>query len=212
MKLLRTIFFLLFVRLVVFFLLGVNIRHRERLPSKGPAIIVGNHNSHLDTLVLMSLLPAKLLPKIRAVAAADYFLQNKVVAWFSLHIMGILPISRTVNRHTQDPLIPCYEALDDEGILILFPEGSRGDPEQFSEFKNGIIRLAKNQPSVPIVPVFMHGLGKSLPKGEGLLVPFFCDVFVGEVIRWAGDRKEFMVNLKASFEALSTEEKFSEWE
>ena len=56
-KLLKYIFFTFFVRPYVFLVLGVNVSGAENLPkvSKGPSIIVANQNSHIDTLLLMSL-------------------------------------------------------------------------------------------------------------------------------------------------------------
>ena len=208
---LRFIFFAIFVKFIVLIILGLNIRHKKRLSLKAPAIIVSNHNSHLDTLVLINLFPLKLLPKIRAVAAADYFLKNKWIAWFAQEIIGIVPISRKGQR-SSDPLIPCYQALDEGKILIIFPEGTRGEPEQLSQFKKGVAHLAEKYPDVPVVPIFMHGLGKSLPKGEFLLVPFFCDVFVGEALYGHQDKNKFMEALNHVFETLTAEGHFAPWE
>ena len=211
------ILFFLAARIVVLFVLGLNVRRREWLPERGPAVIVANHNSHLDTLVLMCLLPLSKLHLLRPVAAADYFLANRAMAWFSLNILRIIPIVRKPGERKDDapgadPLAECHAALAAGEILILFPEGSRGEPEKMTALKKGIAHLAEKNPDAPVVPVFTHGLGKALPKGSFLLVPFFCDIFVGEPIRWPGDRAAFMETLSARFAALSTEKTFASWE
>ena len=56
------------------------------------------------------------------------------------------------------------------------------------------------------------GLGKALPKGAFLPVPFFCDAFVGEPLARADDKETFLAGLKARFEALRAEGSFPEWE
>lgn len=210
---LKYIFFLCVVRPLMSIILGLNVRHRERLPIGGPAIIVANHNSHLDSLALMSLLPLRLLPMVRPVAAADYFLQNRLLSWFSRQVIGIIPLQRRASGQSlEERLAGVYEALGRGEVLILFPEGSRGEPERLSRFKSGIAHIATRYPSVPIIPVFLHGLGKSLPKGEAILVPFFCDVVVGDPMERCMDSATFMQALEVRMRDLASEGDFLPWE
>ncbi len=209
-RLSRLAFWLLIARPLALVVLGLNIRHRERLPARGPAILAANHNSHLDTLVLVSLFPLRMLSHLRPVAAADYFLRNRWLAWFAEHIIGILPIAREAHGG-RDPLKPCEEALDRGDILILFPEGSRGEPEVLGQFKRGIAVLARRRPEVPVTPVFLQGLGKALPKGDPILVPFFCDLFVGEALYGRPDQAGFMTELSERMQTLAAEEPHAQW-
>jgi 1-acyl-sn-glycerol-3-phosphate acyltransferase len=117
-----------------------------------------------------------------------------------------------VNPGEKDPLAGVAAALERGDILLFYPEGTRGIPERLQAFKTGLAHIAKRHPAVPIVPVFLHGLGKALPKGEALLVPFFCDVFVGEPVRWLGDRKLFMDTVNTRMEELAREGNFPAWE
>ncbi|MBN9671361.1 lysophospholipid acyltransferase family protein [Roseibium aggregatum] len=204
--------FYLFVKIAVLFLLGLNVRRKELLPSDGPAIVVANHNSHLDTMVLMALMPLSKLKDIKPVAAADYFFSSPWKAWFSENVLGIIPVDRGGANRTNDPLEGCYRALNEGKVLILFPEGSRGEPEQMTGLKKGVSYLAEKFPEAPVVPVFTHGLGKALPKGSFLLVPFFCDIFIDEPMTWEGNRIQFMNLLQERFSVLSREKNFAPWE
>ncbi|MDA0577811.1 MAG: lysophospholipid acyltransferase family protein [Verrucomicrobia bacterium] len=201
--LLRALFFFLIVRPLVTVVLGINIRGAHLLPRSGPAMLAANHNSHLDTLVLMSLFPLRFLPLLRPVAAADYFLRNKALAWFFLNLIGIIPLNRHTGTKDPNPLQPCIDALARGEILILFPEGTRGKPEEMSTFKSGIAHLAKCAPDVPTIPIFMRGCGKALPRGEALLVPNICDINVGHPLRWGGDKAAYMRELEKEFGELA---------
>lgn len=213
---LRWLFFDVLVRPILLVVIGLHVRRRHLLPTSGPAILVANHNSHLDTMMLMLLFSSKTRRIVRPVAAADYFMRNRLLAWFATRIVGILPLRRNAIGKTsdgprRDPLQVVTDALDRGEIVILFPEGTRGEPEQLSEFRNGAAHLVRKRPEVLVTPVFIHGLGKVLPKGEALLVPFFCDAFVGAPISWTGDRESWMCELRVRMSALAAEGKCPGW-
>ncbi len=212
MRILQALFFLLIVRPLISLILGLNIHGRDNLPVREPAIIAPNHNSHLDTLVLMSLFPLFRLNHVRPVAAADFFLANRVLAWLSLNIIRIIPIDRLGTQLNSDPLAQMSAVLDEGDTLLIFPEGSRGQPEQLSRFKSGIARLAQLHPEVPIVPVYTHGLGKALPRGDLLIVPFFADVIFGEPIYWQGSVGATMQAYEQAMAALAARLNIPEWE
>lgn len=207
----RNFLFSILVRPAVLFILGVNIRNRERLPSDGPCVIIANHNSHLDTLVLMSLFHGKSFSKVRPVAAGDYFMKNKYLSFFSTRVMNIIPIERKMTKDFRGMFQPILESLDDDGIIILFPEGSRGEAEQLSRYKSGVYYLMRERPDVNIIPVFLHGLGKALPKGSFVFVPFFVDIFIGTPFKFIDDRKTFMDTLNSRMDNLQKAGGFREW-
>ncbi len=211
-RLLRFLFFAVVVRAVILVALGLTVRHRERLPRDGPAVLAGNHNSNLDALALMSLMPLRLLPKLRPVAAMDYFYTSGFRAWFANNIIGIIPVKRGSGKEGGNPLQLAEEALDRGEILVLFPEGTRGEPEKLQAFKKGIGHLARARPKVPVVPVFMYGLGKALPKGSALLVPFNVSVTVGEALYGKASHDAFVASLEQAMTALAAEEKVPAWE
>ncbi|RTE66939.1 1-acyl-sn-glycerol-3-phosphate acyltransferase [Amphritea opalescens] len=203
-RVIKVLFFALLVKPVVLLLLGLNIIGRDNLPKKGPAIVIANHNSHLDTLVLLSLFPLSVIHKVRPVAAADYFLGNGgLLAWIALKCIGIIPLDRSGGADREVLFSGCTRALSEGDILVLFPEGSRGKPEQMSRLKKGIYYLIKERADIPVVPAMLHGLGRALPKGEALLVPFNCDVVIGENLTERETAAGFMNSATASFQQLS---------
>jgi 1-acyl-sn-glycerol-3-phosphate acyltransferase len=199
---LRRLFALCVLRPVAIMMLGITVRGRENLPSSGPAIIIANHNSHLDTLVLLSLMPYRHIDIVRPVAAADYFLSNRYLAWFSLQILNILPLERGNAARGEDPLQESAAALDRGEILIVFPEGSRGSAEVMGKFKGGVARLKERYPNVPVIPVFLQGAGKALPRGEIVLVPVVVDAVVGTELPWSGNRAQYTAEMESAVRAL----------
>lgn len=198
----KILFFGLVIKPLVLILLGLNIRGRNNLPMGGPAVIAANHNSHLDAMVLMSLYPLWVLHRVRPVAAADYFFKNRFLRWFSLNCVGIIPLERGARKPSDALFASCHQALDRGDILILFPEGSRGNPEKIGTIKKGLFRMVEGRSDTRIIPVVMHGLGRALPRGEALLVPFNCDVIVGERMSGFATAGEFVATMRRTFDSL----------
>jgi 1-acyl-sn-glycerol-3-phosphate acyltransferase len=192
---------------------GVDVVGREKLPRKGPAIIAANHNSHVDTLLLLTIFPARTMARLRPAAAADYFLRGPVIGWFSRNILGIVPVARDRAGSGEDVLAPAREALMSGDIIVIFPEGTRGDAsDDMARLKSGVARLAEACPEAPVIPIWLEGAGRVLPKGAHVPVPMNCTVLVGEALRWQGDRTAFMDALRDNLLALRAKAPPQRWQ
>jgi 1-acyl-sn-glycerol-3-phosphate acyltransferase len=203
MVLIRILFLMLFARPLARVITGADVIGAEHLPKAGPAIIAANHNSHVDTLLLLTMFPVRLIPKLRPAAAADYFLKGPMIGWFSRNVVGIVPVERAKAGTGEDVLAPTREALSEGAIVFVFPEGTRGDAtDEIGELKSGVARLAHDVPGTPVIPVWIEGAGRVLPKGAHVPVPMNCTVLIGEPLAWTGDRISFMLALREALLAL----------
>ena len=213
-KLLKYLFFLLIVKPYILFVLGVNITGADNLPkiSKGASIIIANHNSHVDTLLLMSIFSTSQVLKIHPVAAADYFCNTKLKSFIFKTLLGLIPLERKVHKMPLEEMFKdINDALRSGETIIIYPEGTRGDDNTIQKFKSGVAHIAEMNPDVPVVPVYINGPDRILPKGAFLFVPFIADVYIAESVKYDGtSAKEFTDKIEKIVENLKEEHKRKE--
>jgi 1-acyl-sn-glycerol-3-phosphate acyltransferase len=178
-------------------LAGPSVRWVNCRPSSRQRVYFANHTSHLDFVVLWSVLPRRLREKTRPVAAKDYWNSGlrKRIAVNAFHAVLVERGGKSAEldrmaaaRHTLDMLL---EALGEHNSLIVFPEGTRGNGLQVAPFKSGIFYLWSKRPDVQFVPVYLSNLNRILPKGEFLPVPVISRVTFGAPLRPdAGETKD----------------------
>lgn len=198
----QKLFFILFVKPFMTIFIGLRVYGRQNLPKSNPFIIVANHSSHLDTLSLLSIFPIKELSKIQPVAAGDYFDRNKLLSFLTHRLFNILSIPRSGITKDNNPVKIMKEAIDQGKSLILFPEGTRSLSGEIGHFRSGIAHLIKETPGLKVTPVFLANMGRSLPKGEYLPIPFFCEIVIGEPLVLQGEKTEMAQLLENTVKGL----------
>ena len=142
---------------------------------KGPCIVVANHVSHMDALILFSSLPQRIKSNIYFGAAADrWFLKNgggrpdlALQPWYNSLVGATFPITRGGGSKTLD-----YSKwlLEQGASLGIFPEGTRSTSRHMARFKHGVALLATEK-KVPVVPVYLAGTAALRPKGRREVTP-----------------------------------------
>ena len=198
----QILFFLLIIKPFIRLFIGLRVRGRESLNSSKPFVLVANHSSHLDTVSLLSLFSIRRLPNVRPVAAADYFERNRFVSMFTRIAFNILPIARKNISAENNPLRQMQAAIEAGYSLIIFPEGTRGSGDEMAPFKAGVAHLLERTPGLPVVPAYLVNMGRSLPKGEFIPVPFFCEIRLGAPRLVEGSKQEIVKTLEAAVREL----------
>lgn len=170
------------VRIFLKLIVGVKFDNAKFLLNEKQFIIVANHNSHLDTMTLLASLPSAIIHKVKPVAAADHFGKTKFKEKLTNYFVNTLLIQRKRDHENpeNDPINKMIKAVENGYSLIIFPEGTRGEPEIQQPLKPGVAYVLKSKPHINYIPAYMTGMGKAMPKDDNLIVPHSSTLLFGE--------------------------------
>ncbi len=121
-----------------------------------PAVIVANHQSILDLLCMMSLTP-------KLVFLTKEWVWRNPFFGFVIRKAEYCPVTEGIEN-----ILPRLRDLYDRGYSIcIFPEGTRSPKCDILHFHKGAFMIARELQS-DILPVFLHGFGHVIPKGESI--------------------------------------------
>ncbi|HAY94809.1 1-acyl-sn-glycerol-3-phosphate acyltransferase, partial [Shewanella sp.] len=140
----------------------VTVTGREKIPKEGAGIIVCNHVSYVDALIIMG---ASTRP-IRFVM--DKSISEIPLLKYLFRHAGVIPIcspkqsEETYNRAFE----AIHEALANDELVCIFPEGRLTPDGELGDFRPGIDKILARDP-VPVIPMALHGLWGSYFSHKG---------------------------------------------
>lgn len=161
------------VSIFLFLTGGIDVHGKDKIPRKGPYIIVANHQSLIDPMVLMACLPVRIF-----FLAAAYLFRIPVVGQI-IALTGAMPIKS--QKGDFKSLKRCRRLLENGKIIGIFPEGGVSKSGKIKPFMPGWSYLALKS-KVPVLPVFIHKTRDVLPVGS--YIPRRCriEVYIGDII------------------------------
>jgi 1-acyl-sn-glycerol-3-phosphate acyltransferase len=154
---------------------SLKVDGRERLPWNSAAVLVSNHESLGDILVLFALYrPFKWVSK-ESVFKAPF------LGW-NMRLNGYVPLKRGDKESIAKMMALCERWLERGVPVLMFPEGTRSPDGEIKAFKDGAFRMAVTK-KVPVIPVVIAGTSNTLPKhGMVLTTDARCHMKVLEPI------------------------------
>jgi 1-acyl-sn-glycerol-3-phosphate acyltransferase len=138
----------------------------DKLPIEPPFVLVANHQSHLDALVLASQLPWRVRLHTYPIAAADTFFDSPVSSALAAVTINALPMQRGRGGvHAMDDLRK--RLAEEKCVYVLFPEGTRSRDGAMNPFKAGIGMFLAGT-DVAAVPCHIAGAFEAMPADRKL--------------------------------------------
>lgn len=156
----------------------LRVEGRENLPLQPPFLMVANHASHLDAMLMMSVFPISWRDQVFPIVAKDVFFEKISIAAFGAFFINALPLWRD-KAHAHD-LSDLRAALGtDSVVFILFPEGTRSRSGEMQDFKPGIGRIVAGT-QVPVIPCWIDGAHAAMPPGRKFPQPRRLRLVIGK--------------------------------
>ncbi|HEY6930901.1 MAG TPA: lysophospholipid acyltransferase family protein [Thermoanaerobaculia bacterium] len=188
--------------ILAFSRISVTMRHAERLAPGRSFVVVSNHESYADVLVLLSQLPMQ----VRFLAKRSIF-RVPILGW-SIHAAGFVPVDRGDAARSVSTVDTALKRLRSGKSLVVFPEETRTRTGELAPFKKGAALLALKT-GHPLLPVGIAGTRNVLPRGAWNMKPGRVVLAIGTPIEVAGrsakDRSEVMRQMEEAVTTLRSE-------
>jgi len=145
------------------------VRNRERIRNDRAYVIVSNHQSLLDILVLF-----RLYRHFKWVSKEEIF-RVPFIGW-NMSMNRYIAIRRGDKNDAVRMMAACGDALESGSSIMIFPEGTRSLDGELREFRHGAFTLALRH-RVPILPIVLDGTLDALPK-HGVTLRHSADIVI----------------------------------
>lgn len=136
---------------------GLTLIGGENLPKTGGVLVAPNHVSHLDPPAVCCALPRP----VHCMAKEELF-KNPLFGRL-IYALAAFPVRR--GEGDTESIRTAMALLEAGEVVLLFPEGTRGDGEHFQGVNRGLAMLAKRS-GVPVVPIGITGTQLVMPRGK----------------------------------------------
>jgi long-chain acyl-CoA synthetase len=181
----------------------LHVEGREHLDAvQGPVIFAANHQSHMDTPVILAALPTRWRYRTATAMAKEFFKahffpeQYGRTAWFTNSLnyylaalfFNAFPIPQR-EAGARQTLRYVGDLVAHNSSVLIFPEGRRSDRGEINRFMPGIGMIASRL-GVPVVPVRIVGVDKVLHPSWRMARPGRVRVIFGKPVHLSGDDYE----------------------
>ncbi len=154
----------------------LHVEGGEFIPRTGAALVAANHVSFLDPIIIGVAVPRR----VHFMAKKELF-RVRPFGWL-LRQCQVFPVDR--GRIDLRAMKQAILLLEQGEVVVIFPEGTRGDGIQLRPARPGIGLIAART-EAPVIPAFHRGTEKALPRGAWLPRPHRITVRFGEPLRFA---------------------------
>jgi 1-acyl-sn-glycerol-3-phosphate acyltransferase len=145
-----------FVLAIIIPVWKLHIEGREKAQKGQTYVIISNHQSILDILLMNCL-----MYNYKWISKIENF-KVPVIGWY-LRMADYITVDRGDEESKNEMLERSLNSLKKGTSIMIFPEGTRSADNQIGFFKRGAFQLAI-QANVPVLPVLVDGSGGILPK------------------------------------------------
>ncbi len=166
---------------------------------QGPVVFAANHQSHMDTPVILAALPARWRYRVAPAMAKEFFkahfyperysrrerLTNSLNYYLAALFFNAFPLPQR-EAGTRQTMRYIGELVSQGFSILIFPEGRRTEAGEINRFQAGVGMIGSRL-AVPIVPVRLEGLDRVLHQSWRMARPGSVRVAFGQALRMKGD-------------------------